>query len=105
MTIARQLAQAIEHEKDQEALRERERELARELQDQRQLQKISSQLITQPKIETIYTQIWEATATLLRSDWYSMQMVLPKSGGLLLLAQKGFVPGTADGCKRSTRHG
>ena len=105
MTIARQLAQAIEHEKDQEALRERERELARELQDQKQLQKISSQLITQQKIETIYTQIVEATATLLRSDCCSMQMVLPKTGELLLLAQKGFVPGSANGWQRITRKG
>ena len=34
ITMARQVAQAIEHQKDANALRQRERELARELSDQ-----------------------------------------------------------------------
>ena len=105
ITMARQVAQAIEHQKDANALRQRERELARELQDQKQLQKISSQMIKQQQIEAVYTQIVEATMALLRSDCGSMQMVLPETGELLLLAQKGFAAGSANGWRRISRNG
>ena len=105
ITMARQVAQAIEHQKDANALRQRERELARELQDQKQLQKISSQMIKQQQIEAVYTQIVEATMALLRSDCGSMQMVLPETGELLLLAQKGFAAGSANGWQRISRNG
>ncbi len=105
ITMARQVAQAIEHQKDANALRQRERELARELQDQKQLQKISSQMIKQQQIEAVYTQIVEATMALLRSDCGSMQRVLPETGELLLLAQKGFAAGSANGWRRISRNG
>ena len=105
ITMARQVAQAIEHQKDANALRQRERELARELLDQKQLQKISSQMIKQQQIEAVYTQIVEATMALLRSDCGSMQMVLPETGELLLLAQKGFAAGSANGWQRISRNG
>jgi hypothetical protein len=99
------VAQAIEHQKDANALRQRERELARELQDQKQLQKISSQMIKHQQIEAVYTQIVEATVALLRSDFGSMQMVLPETDELLLLAQKGFAAGSANGWQRISRDG
>ena len=105
ITMARQVAQAIEHQKDASALRQRERELARELQDQKQLQKISSQMIKQQQIEAVYTQIVEATMSLLRSDCGSMQRVLPETGELLLLAQKGFAAGSANGWQRISPNG
>jgi len=104
ITVARQLTQAIEHQKDEKAIRERERQLARELLDQKHLQRISSQLIEKQDIETIYTQIVEATVALLRSDCGSMQMVLPKTDELLLLAHKGFDPGSASGLQRIPRN-
>jgi PAS domain S-box-containing protein len=105
ITVGRQVAQAIEHQKNEKALRQRERELARELLDQKQLQKISSQLIKQQQVEAVYMQIIEATMALLRSDCGSLQMVLPETDELLLLAQKGFAAGSADGWQRITRNG
>jgi PAS domain S-box-containing protein len=105
LTIARQLVQAIQHEQDEDALKEREKELARELQDQRELQKISSQLLTQQKIETIYTRILEATMALLRSDCASMQRIVPKTDELRLLAQKGFDDESAKRWQRIPRDG
>ena len=105
ITMARQVAQAIEHQKDANALRQRERNLRASCQDQKQLQKISSQMIKQQQIEAVYTQIVEATMALLRSDCGSMQMVLPETGELLLLAQKGFAAGSANGWQRISRNG
>jgi len=105
ITVARQVAQAIEHRKDENALRQRERELARELLDQKQLQKVSGQMIKQQQIEAVYMQIVEATVVLLRSDCASMQMVVPETGDLLLLAQKGFAAGSANGWRRVSRDG
>ena len=54
-------------------------------------------MIKQQQIEAVYTQIVEATMSLLRSDCGSMQRVLPETGELLLLAQKGFAAGSANG--------
>ena len=105
ITMARQVAQAIEHQKDTNALRQRERELARELAGPEATAKIGSQMIKQQQIEAVYTQIVEATMALLRSDCGSMQMVLPETGELLLLAQKGFAAGSANGWQRISRNG
>jgi PAS domain S-box-containing protein len=104
MTMARQLAQAIEHQKDQESLRRREEELARELQDQIQLQQISGQLLKQQDVKSIYAGIVQATLALLRSDTASMQMVVPGTDELLLLAQKGFAAESAKAWQRISRN-
>ena len=99
-TIAQHLGQAIEHRRDEDALRERERQLARELQDQKQLQRISSQLIEQHNIEATYSQIVDTTVALLRSDMGSLQMFIPETGELVLLAHKGFAPSSAKAWQR-----
>jgi PAS domain S-box-containing protein len=95
MNLARQLAQAIHRQKNEEELRQRERDLARELVDQRKLQEISGRLIKQRNVKAVYMQIMKATMTLLRSEFGSLQMVIPKTGELLLLAHKGFVSRSA----------
>ena len=99
-TIAQHLGQAIEHKRDEDALLERERLLARELQDQKQLQRISSQLIEQQNIEITYSQIVEATVALVRSDMGSLQMFVPETGDLVLLAQTGFHPASTKAWQR-----
>jgi PAS domain S-box-containing protein len=84
----------------EEALRHEERKLARELEDLKQLQQISSQLIEQHNSEAIYTQIVDAAIALLRADMGSLQTFLPDSAELLLLASRGFDPSTTKAWKR-----
>jgi two-component sensor histidine kinase len=72
--------------------------LERELTAMQRLQEISTQLLVETEIETLYTKIVEAAAIILDSDFASIQMKQERSGeaGLKLLANKGFDQQAAD---------
>jgi PAS domain S-box-containing protein len=92
-TIATQLAQAIEHKRDEEALRYSERELARDLQDSRLLQQTSAQLIHQDDTQALYEKILDAAVAIMRSEFASIQMLYPErgdAGELYLLGYRGY---------------
>jgi len=84
----------------EEALRQEEAKLARELEDLKQLQQISSQLIEQHDSEAIYTQIVDAAIALLHADMGSLQRFQPETAELLVLASRGFDPSAAKAWKR-----
>lgn len=66
-------------------------DLAQELAYTKLLQTISTQLIVDQPVESLYECLAAAAATLLQSDFASMQMVHPERGGALrLIAQRGF---------------
>jgi PAS domain S-box-containing protein len=79
------------------ALRESEAKLEIELADAQQLQRISSSLIPENKVDVLYDQFLAAACSLMRSDMASIQMLSPERQALLLLAHKGFAP-------ESTKH-
>jgi PAS domain S-box-containing protein len=92
-TLGTQLAQAIEHKRDEEALRQSEKQLARELEDTRLLQQTSSQLIHQDDEQLLYEKILDAAVGTMRSDFASIQMLYPQrgdAGELRLLAYRGY---------------
>ena len=97
-TIGTQLAQAIEHKRDEEALRISQQQLARELEDVRLLQQTSAQLIRQDEPRAIYEKILDAAVGIMRSEFASIQMFYPKrglAGELHLLAHRGYSPESA----------
>ena len=92
-TLATQLAQAIEHKRDEEALRQSQQQLARELEDTRLLQETSAQLIHQDDTQALYEKIVDAAVGTMRSDFASIQMLYPQrgdAGELRLLAYHGY---------------
>jgi PAS domain S-box-containing protein len=97
-TIAAQIAAAIEHKRDEEALRHSQQQLARELEDVRLLQQTSAQLIRQDEPRAIYEKILDAAVGIMRSEFASIQMFYPKrglAGELHLLAYRGYTPESA----------
>ncbi len=93
--LARQAADLIKQRQAEAALRESEARLALELADAKQLQFISSQLLQEENINTLYEQILDAAIAIMRSEMGSMQMLHPDSNQLQLLAWKGFDPASA----------
>jgi PAS domain S-box-containing protein len=85
--VARASAQ---RDKSEAALQQREERLARELEDAKLLQAVSSHLIGEGSAQALYEKILDAAVALLRSDMGTMQMVDPARGGLRLLAWRGF---------------
>jgi signal transduction histidine kinase/FixJ family two-component response regulator len=89
---------ALERQRSETALRESEERLSAELAAAQQLQVISAELIREQGIEGLYDKLVEAAATIMRSEYASMQMLYPErgSGGeLRLLAFRGFNPQAA----------
>jgi PAS domain S-box-containing protein len=84
-----------ERKRAEAALRETEAQLANELADSRQLQKISAALIKDDSSEVLYQQILEAAAALMHSEMASIQILHPERNELELLACKGFHPESA----------
>ncbi|WP_052055309.1 response regulator [Myxosarcina sp. GI1] len=74
------------------ALKESEAILKAELNATKQLQLISSQLIQEDDVNSLYEQILDATIALMRSDMGSLQMLDMQQNELLLLASRGFAP-------------
>ena len=81
--------------KADEALRESQTQLGIELSDTRELHRVSSRLIKDEDIDTLYSGILEAARRLMRSEMASIHKFVPERQGLLLLAEKGFVPASA----------
>ena len=85
ISIARQLGFSLRAEK---ALGKTQRQLESELAANRQLQKISTQLIHASDVEVLYEKILDAAVAIMRSDFASMQMFYPQRGELRLLAHR-----------------
>ncbi len=68
---------------------------ANELEDMRQLQRVSGQLIREGNLHALYEQILDAAIAVMRSDMGSMQMLVPARNALQLIAWKGFDPASA----------
>jgi PAS domain S-box-containing protein len=84
-----------ERRRAEEALRESERRLERELADTKRLQAISAMLIEREDDGAIYENIVDAAMRLMRSDAASVQMLDRDTQELRLLAWKGFHPESA----------
>ena len=92
---AARVAYAAEHATVESALAESERRLGAELADARTLAAISTRLISESRIEALYTAIVEAAVELMDSDFASLQMLEPDGRTLALLAWKNFHPESA----------
>ena len=93
--VARHAADLIERKKAEEALRESQTRLSAELADTKLLQDISAQLIEQGDEDALYGKIVDAIASIMRSDFATMQMLCPEGGPkgeLRLLASRGLTP-------------
>jgi two-component sensor histidine kinase len=89
------LVDISEHRATEDALRESEARLFNELGAVKELQRISTELIREPNVERLYSSLVDAAATLMRSDFATMQMLHPdhgQRGELQMLAFRGFEP-------------
>ncbi|HET7207841.1 MAG TPA: PAS domain S-box protein [Terriglobales bacterium] len=99
ITGASKIARDItERKRTEEALRVSEAHLQGELADTKLLHGISSQLIQEEDVESLYERILDGAVSIMRSDFASMQMLHPergRGGELRLLAFRGFSPQAA----------
>ncbi len=79
----------------EQALRDSQDQLAGDLADALQLQKISTQLVQQDRVDRLYGQLVQAAMTLLGSDMGSLQVLDREKNALHLVAWKGFAPASA----------
>jgi PAS domain S-box-containing protein len=70
--------------------------LAKELEDTKQLQKISSRIIEEGDVNTLYNALIDSAIEIMHSDFASIQILVPETNDLLLLAWKGFHPASAE---------
>ncbi|HEX8996735.1 MAG TPA: PAS domain S-box protein [Ktedonobacterales bacterium] len=70
-------------------------DLAQELADAQQIQRISTRLIQEGNLEALYEQVLDAAIAVMRSDMASMQMLDRDQNALRLLAWRGFAPASA----------
>ncbi|WP_128546259.1 PAS domain S-box protein [Larkinella soli] len=82
--------ESLERARTDEALRDSEARLARELADSKQLQLISSRLIEADNMEMLYEQIMEAAKAIMHADTVSLQRLFADQHALQLLAWQGF---------------
>jgi two-component sensor histidine kinase len=76
--------------------------LANELAATKRLQEISSELLGERQVEGLYQKIVDAAASIMHSDFASMQIYHPERGELWLLANRGFSLEAANFWKRVT---
>jgi two-component sensor histidine kinase len=76
--------------------------LAKELTATRRLQEISSELLGERRVEGLYEKIVDAAASIMHSDFASMQMYHAERGELWLLAHRNFDLETANFWQRIT---
>jgi PAS domain S-box-containing protein len=83
-----------EQKRAEAALHESKATLQLELEDSKLLQAISSEIVFERKLETLYQKLVDAAVVIMRSDFASMQMYCPERGDgeLRLLANHGFAP-------------
>ncbi len=96
LVIARQLAFAIQRNRTDQQLRERETQLAGELSATRRLQELSLELAHEADIAALYEKTVEAAMAIMNADFASMQQFNPHLGELKLLAHRGFTPESAE---------
>ncbi|HEY8506901.1 MAG TPA: GAF domain-containing protein, partial [Steroidobacteraceae bacterium] len=92
LTIARQLAFAIERISADQALRAKEQRLRAELADTQLLQRVSAELIDERNVHALYEKLVDAAMAIMRSDFGSMQVLHPERGELQVLVARGFTP-------------
>jgi len=95
LTIARQLAFAIQRQRTEQRLREHEAELAAELNATRILQSVSLDMANEPDTVSLYEKLLDGAKAIMNSDFASMQQYhadLGEHGELQLLGQRGFNP-------------
>lgn len=94
--IANMQFHSSERRKHWETMRcESKQELALELADVQELQRISSSLIEEDNVEALYGEILDAACFIMRSETASIQKLIPDRNELLLLAHKGFIAESA----------
>jgi PAS domain S-box-containing protein len=99
LVIARQLAFAVQRNRMDKQLRERETQLAAELAATRQLQELSLEMVHEADIEGLYQKLVDAAMAIMRADFASMQQYYPHLGArgeLKLLAYRNFSPAAAE---------
>jgi PAS domain S-box-containing protein len=98
LVIARQLAFAIQRNRVDQQLRERESQLAGELAAAGMLQELSIEMAGQSDTEALYDKLIDSAVMIMRSDFASLQQYYPHLGArgeLKLLGHRGFPPETA----------
>jgi PAS domain S-box-containing protein len=98
MVIARQLAFAVQRNRVDQQLREREAQLAEDLAAARKLQELSLEMAHEVDVEALYDKLVDAAMSIMRSDCASMQQYYPHLGArgeLKLLGHRGFTPEAA----------
>jgi PAS domain S-box-containing protein len=98
LIIARQLALSIQRNRTNQQLREREAQLADELDATRKLQELSIEMAREIDVEALYDKLVETAKSIMRSDFASMQQYYPhlgRHGELKLLGHRGFSPEAA----------
>jgi PAS domain S-box-containing protein len=92
---ANTLVEITDRKRAEKALRESKKRLSAELAAAQQLQRISVELIHEQDVQSLYAKLVDAAATIMRSNFASMQMLDPERGDkgeLRLLAARGFSP-------------
>lgn len=92
---ARRTWDAVLRARSDAARRESEMRLARELEDARLLQDLSTQLISEQPPQALYAHVVEAARALMRSDAASLQAYIDDNAKLELVAHVGFHPDSA----------
>jgi hypothetical protein len=93
MVIARQLAFAVQRNRTDQQLREREAQLAAELAAARKLQALSLEMAGAAEPEALYDKLIDAAVSIMHSDFGSMQQYYPHLGArgeLKLLGASGL---------------
>jgi PAS domain S-box-containing protein len=98
LVIARQLAFAIQRNRTDLQLRQREAQLNEELAATRKLQELSLEMAQEVDVESLYDKLVDAARSIMNSDYASMQQYFPHlgvRGELKLLGHRGFTPEAA----------
>jgi PAS domain S-box-containing protein len=98
LVIARQLAFAIQRNRVDQQLREREAQLAEDLAAAAKLQELSLEMAGQADFDALCDKLIDAAVSIMRSDFASMQQFYPHLGArgeLKLLGHRGFPPEAA----------
>lgn len=93
---AERIWSAVERAKAEEALRKSEALLAKELEDTKKLQRISSRIIEEGNVDALYEALVNSAIELMHSDCASIQILNPEGNQLFLAAWKGFDAASAE---------
>src|SRR5262245_14108617 len=99
---SKSLRDITESKQTQRALQDSEQRLASEIAGARTLQAISTRLISESTLESLFVQILDAAIELMSADAGSIQMLAPDGESLTLLGCKNFHPESAAFWQRVT---